>query len=178
MNRAFRSEDNELGDVFIAPRAPLPPGTANYVTPRGMRLLKEEREALEKERDALQQGDPHDHDRIRRRTLVSGQLAALRERMATARVIDPSGQPTGEVRFGARVRVSITGGPLDGAVKDLRIVGVDEAGLRTEDVSFTSPIARALSGHTPGDTVRISPDPSAPQYEILSVDYDSTDGEE
>lgn len=172
MNRAFRSEDNELGDVYIAPRPPLPPGATNYVTPRGMRLLEKEQAALELERDELQQGDPHDHDRIRERTLVSGQLAALRERMATARVIDPADQPANEVRFGARVRVRITGGPMDGAEKELRIVGVDEAAARTEDVSFTSPVARALSGHTPGDTVRIGPNPDAPQFEILSIDYD------
>jgi len=172
MNRAFRSEDNELGDVYIAPRAPLPPGATNYVTPRGMRLLEEERARLEAERDALQSGDPHDHDRIRQRTLVSGQLAALRERMATARVIDPADQPADVVRFGARVRVRISGGPMDGEEKELRIVGVDEAGPRTEDVSFTSPIAKALTGHAPGDTVRISPDPRSPQFHILSIDYE------
>ena len=46
MSRGFVKEDDQEEAPLIPPRAPLPDGVANYVTPRGMRLLLEERDAI------------------------------------------------------------------------------------------------------------------------------------
>ena len=52
-----------------------------------------------------------------------------------------------------------------------RIVGLDEADLKLNTVSVTSPIARALIGKYAGDVVEVQA-PSGPrEYEILEVKY-------
>ena len=51
------------------------------------------------------------------------------------------------------------------------IVGIDEADLKENKVSVTSPIARALIGKYAGDVVEVQA-PSGPrEYEILEVRY-------
>jgi len=52
-----------------------------------------------------------------------------------------------------------------------QIVGIDEADLKENKVSVTSPIARALIGKYAGDVVEVQA-PSGPrEYEILEVRY-------
>ena len=52
-----------------------------------------------------------------------------------------------------------------------QIVGVDEADIKLNKVSVTSPIARALIGKSAGDVVEVQA-PSGPrEYEILEVRY-------
>ena len=52
-----------------------------------------------------------------------------------------------------------------------QIVGLDEADLKKNKVSVTSPIARALIGKYAGDVVEVQA-PSGPrEYEILEVRY-------
>lgn len=50
MSRAFVKNDASDERILVPSRVPLPPGTINYVTPRGMTLLREELAALEAER--------------------------------------------------------------------------------------------------------------------------------
>ncbi len=49
MSRGFVKEEDQEEAPFIPPRAALPPGVTNYVTPQGHRQLLEERETLEKQ---------------------------------------------------------------------------------------------------------------------------------
>jgi transcription elongation factor GreA len=52
-----------------------------------------------------------------------------------------------------------------------QIVGIDEADLKMNKVSVTSPIARALIGKYAGDVVEVQA-PSGPrEYEIIEVRY-------
>jgi transcription elongation factor GreB len=53
MSRAFTREDS-WEDPIIPPRPPLPDGMPNYVTPRGLTLLREEQARLEGERARLE----------------------------------------------------------------------------------------------------------------------------
>ena len=103
MSRAFVNEDAPSGDVYIPPRAPLPAGAVNFVTPRGKRLLDEELIELEAERERLKKGDPHSEDRNRSLTIVRGKIRDLEARCKSAKVVRPTDQPSDEVRFGARV---------------------------------------------------------------------------
>jgi transcription elongation GreA/GreB family factor len=68
---------------------------------------------------------------------------------ALQEVVAPAGHPADRVRFGATVSVRKS----PGGEQTLRIVGVDEAEPGSGDVSWISPIARALNGARVGETV-------------------------
>lgn len=156
---------------MIPPRAPLPPGAINYVTPFGKQLLEDERAALEAEKATLSDGDRQNHDRIRQLTVINGKLRLLGERLSSARVIDPATQPPDEVRFGACVRVAFLDGPMEGKEQDIRIVGVDESGHTPERIAFTAPIARALTGASVGETVKLAPETGNRSFRIVGISY-------
>ena len=50
MSRGFVKEDDQEEAPFVPPRAALPDGVANYVTPRGLERLLAERMQLEEAR--------------------------------------------------------------------------------------------------------------------------------
>ncbi len=108
MSRGFVKEDDQEEVPFIPPRAPLPEGMTNHVTPRGMRLLLEERARLEQERANTEGGDD---ERRREKAAIDGRLALLNERILTARPVEPASDPPDDVRFGATVTVRYLSGP-------------------------------------------------------------------
>jgi transcription elongation factor GreB len=168
MSRAFLKDDAVEDPVLVTPRAPLPAGQANYVTPRGLRLLHEERDRLEAERDALRALPADSNERKRGLTRVGGTLSLLSARIASARPVDPASQPAGEVRFGATVRLEAAGQ----AARTFTIVGVDEAAPARGLVPFTAPVAQTLSGKQPGDRVRLpGPRPDL-DWTIAEIRYD------
>jgi transcription elongation factor GreB len=73
-----------------------------------------------------------------------------------------------EVRFGARVKIR----GEHGRVREVSIVGVDEADPAAGLVAFVAPLARALLGHRVGDVVTVRAPGGEEGLEILSVDYD------
>ena len=170
MSRAFTKDEAPEAPLVVPPRAPLPEGVPNYVTPAGLAALRAERDALEAERAHLDTLDQTDDTVRRDRRLVAGKLALLVARLAQARVVDPSRQTPGVVRFGATVRV-------DGAEgeRTVQVVGVDEAAAAAGDdplrVAFTSPIARALTGKGVGDTVRLQTPRGEETLVVRAVDY-------
>ena len=52
MSRGFVKEGDQEETPIVTPRAVLPDGTPNYVTPTGLELLKQERETLVSEQEA------------------------------------------------------------------------------------------------------------------------------
>ena len=124
MSRGFVKEGDQEETPIIPPRAALPPGATNYVTPQGMELLQAERSQLEDERATL----PTTDEQQRRVELgvINGKLDLLNERIASARILDPSTQPKDEVRFGATVTYKISSAPKP---QTFQIVGVDEADI-------------------------------------------------
>jgi len=50
VSKAFTREEPAEAAVVVPPRAPLPAGTQNYVTPRGLELLRAESHDLARER--------------------------------------------------------------------------------------------------------------------------------
>jgi transcription elongation factor GreB len=157
MSRAFVSDDAlENSVAVVPPRAPLPDGVANYVTPRGLARLRDEQAALEAERAAVEANRRGaDADRTRRLSALNQQLSDLTARLRTARLVRP--QPAmQEARFGAAVAVAHAGGE----VRTYQIVGVDEADAAEGRIAFTSPLARALTGKRAGDAWMLPPPPS------------------
>lgn len=150
MSQAFTKEDDAGEDL---PERPIPPGP-NYVTPRGLELLKEAGERLVEER--------------RKTAAAGGELAPLDRdlRYLEARILSAIVVPRGkgpEARFGARVTIESESGKRE----TYRIVGDDEARTGPALLSWSSPLAQAVFGGKTGDTVK------GPQgsYKILSVDY-------
>ncbi len=170
MSRGFVKEGDQEEPIFIPPRAALPEHEANYVTPKGLNLLEEERRKLEEERVNL----TADNDaELRRETaILDGKMRLLVERINSARVIEPGEQPKDEVRFGARVTFLQDGKKPQ---KVFQIVGVDEADVKNRKVAFVAPIARALTGARQGEVVDFLLGGEIRKLEILDIRYGAGD---
>ena len=164
MSRGFVKESDQEELPIIPPRSPLPAGETNYVTPAGLAALEAERAALEGEKAAL----PTDNEDERRRaaTVIDGKLALLNQRITSARVLDPADQPQEEIRFGAHVKIR-----QQGRVQEFQIVGVDEANVKQRKISFTAPIARALTGLEVGETADFRLGGEVRKLEVLEIRY-------
>ena len=165
MSRAFVKEGAPEVPVVVPPRAPLPAGVPNYVTPGGQAALRAERAELERQRAAL---DPEHPDASREREMLTGRLRDLVERIARSRVVDPAGIDRPEARFAATVVVRQD----DGAERTLRIVGVDESDSEAGAVAFTSPIARALTGKRAGDEATVRTPSGETRLTVVDVRYE------
>ncbi|WP_192820946.1 GreA/GreB family elongation factor [Rufibacter sp. LB8] len=155
MSRAFVKEDDAGEAPIIAPRAALPPGVTNYVTPKGLELLRQELEELEAQRAKTEASPDEPANRTRQLTILKAQISALSERLNNAKVIDNSGQAPEEVRFGATVTLKTVKGGKPGLVRTFTIVGVDEASLPQGKIAFVAPIAKAVIGAKPGQQVTL-----------------------
>ena len=164
MSRAFTKEDG-WEEPIIPPRAPLPEGVPNYVTPRGLALLREEQARLEAERARLEVSE--DDAGRKMRVVLARRLADLAGRIATAEVIDPARQHHDNVRFGARVTLR----DAQGGTRVLQIVGVDESDPDRGLVAFTAPIAKAILGCGVGDTAKLRTGQGEEPLTILEIDY-------
>ncbi len=96
-----------------------------------------------------------------------GRIQEIEGKLASARVIDISKIPcTGKVIFGATV--AIVNCDTEDKVT-YRIVGEDEADVKQNRISVTSPIARALIGKEAGDVVVVKTPAGDVEYEIDDV---------
>lgn len=171
MSRGFVKEDDAQTPPLIPPRAALPPGTPNYVTPAGLALLRAELTQLEAERAASEANRDNDTDRSHRLSLHNGRLALLQERLGSARLVEPAQPPPAEVRFGATVRLRTMNGGKVGFERQFTIVGVDEADVAAGKVAFVAPIARAVQGARVGQQVTLQLGPQQEVVEVVSVHY-------
>ena len=147
MSRAFVKDASDAPEPRFErrPVSTLP----NYVTPRGLELL---REALAR----AQAGDD------------AREAAYYQERIESAIVIDPSAHRRDVVEFGASVRAhDRSGGELR-----VRIVGEDEADPPHGAISWESPIARAFNDHRVGERVVVHRPAGPIEYTIDEVGYE------
>lgn len=170
MSRGFVKEDDQEEPPFIPPRAPLPDGVPNHVTPRGLHLLHQERDELEKARgDAINDTSLADYDRRRTIAELDGRLALLQERIVTARVAEPDGKEPVDVRFGCTVIFRPHDGPQAGIERSFTLVGVDEANVKEGRIAFTAPLARALMGKRVGEWADLKLGGSDQRIEVLAI---------
>ncbi|MBD2721639.1 GreA/GreB family elongation factor [Hymenobacter armeniacus] len=171
MSRGFVKEDDAQTPPIIPPRAALPPGTPNYVTPHGLEALRAELAALEAERAQAEANRDNDTDRTHQLSLYNGRIALLTERLGSAKVVDPAGQPAREVRFGATVTLRTVRGGKVGFERTFTIVGVDEADIALGKVAFVAPIARAVQGAKLGKPVTLKLGPQEEVVEVTAIAY-------
>ena len=166
MSRGFVKEDDQEELPMVPPRADLPDGVTNYVTPKGLQMLFEEKKELNTEKEQL----PQENEKERRiaSNLINAKLQLLNERISNAKVVDLSEQPTDEVRFGAIVSVQIGNSK---SIQEYQIVGVDEADIAKQKISFLSPIARLLISKRVGDTAILQLGKEERTFRIMDIRY-------
>jgi len=164
VSKAFTREETVDQPLVVAARPPLPAGVPNYVTARGLALLRAEAAALEEERARLASARDVEAPRL---TALDERLAALAARIGSAVVLELPSPPAAEVRFGATVTVR-------GEAEDVRsytLVGVDEANAAEGRISFVAPLARALLGRRAGDVVELRTGRGEESLVIVAVAY-------
>ena len=166
MSRGFVKEDDQEEIPMVPPRADLPEGVTNYVTPTGLEELRSEKQMLVEERDSLD--STSENERRVALNHINARLRLLENRIASARVVEPGDQAPGEIRFGAMVKLRNV---LLDKVQTFQIVGVDEANVSRGKVSFTSPIARELINKKTGERAILKRGREELVFEVLEISY-------
>lgn len=101
--------------------------------------------------------------------LIEARIRDIEGKLSNAQVIDISAmENNGRVIFGAAVTIMNLASDEEFTYK---IVGEDEANLKENKLSVTSPIARGVVGKEEGDIVKIETPNGLVEYEIVQVEY-------
>lgn len=152
------------------------------LTKRGAEQLRDELQRLKSvERPAVinaiaearAQGDLSEnaeYDAAReRQAFVEGRIQELESTLSNAQVIDPASLDVdGKAVFGATVEIEDL---ESGERVKYQIVGDVEADIRSNLISVSSPVARALIGKAEGDVVEVKAPAGIREYEVLNISY-------
>lgn len=152
------------------------------ITKQGAERLQQELQKLKKEDrpDVIQKiavarahGDLKEnaeyHAEKERQGFVEGRIQELEDKLSRLRIIDVTElKNTGRVVFGATVELI---NDDTGEKVYYKIVGDDEADIKENKISISSPIARALIGKEQGDIVDVTIPTGSVVYEITKVEY-------
>ncbi len=181
MSKAFTKE----GDASDASETDEPEGGAiagpNYITPQGLaRLRSELKDLMDTERPkvvevvhwAAKNGDRSENGDYlygkKRLREIDRRVRFLTKRLTIAQVIDPSVHAGGsQVFFGATVGYA----DASGTTHRITILGTDEADSAQAQVSWISPIAKALLRTRVGDEVQFRTPAGMQTLEVLDVSY-------
>lgn len=98
-----------------------------------------------------------------------GRIKELEAKLSNAQIVDISKIPNqGKVVFGSTVRVCNLSTESE---ISYQIVGEDEADIKQNKISYSSPIGKALIGKLVDDTIVVNTPGGTVEYEILSVEY-------
>ncbi|MDS1142500.1 transcription elongation factor GreA [Pusillimonas sp. SM2304] len=104
-----------------------------------------------------------------RQAFVEGRIQELEGTLSNAQIIDPSTLDVeGKAVFGATVEIEDL---ESGERVTYQIVGDVEADIRSNLISVSSPVARALIGRGEGDVVEVKAPAGIREYEVLNVSY-------
>ncbi len=182
MSKAFTKESDheEEDDDLASPPSPAP-GGKNYITRAGydglraelLGLIDDERpKIVETVHWAAKNGDRSENGDYlygkKRLREIDRRIRFLTKRLEIAEVVDPSlHRGNDQVFFGA----TVTYADDDGKETTITILGIDEADNSKGQVSWISPVARALLKSREGDVVRLNLPGGAQEVEILEVKY-------
>jgi len=150
------------------------------MTVAGAERLREEVEHLKRvERpriskaiaEAREHGDLREnaeyHAAREQQSFVEGRISDIESKLSAAQIIDIAAIPPGDkVIFGATVEI------LNLETEETlryQIVGEDEASVKENKISVTSPMARSLVGKEVGDVVVVRTPGGDTEYEIVEV---------
>ena len=181
MSKAFTRETEDDHDEEEASLPELPGGGKNYMTPQGyarlraelLQLMDDERpKVVEAVHWAALNGDRSENgDYIygkKRLREIDRRIRFLTRRLELAEVTDPSVHHGGDqVFFGA----TVTYAEESGQERTITILGIDEADSSHGQVSWISPIARALLKSRVGDAVKLVTPLGMQEIEVLEVQY-------
>jgi transcription elongation factor GreA len=108
------------------------------------------------------------HAARERQSFIEGRIQELEEVISVAEVIDPSTLSGDNVKFGAHVRLIDEETDKEA---EYQIVGVYEADIKRGRLSISSPLAKALIGKKPGDTISVPAPGGDRSYEVLNVRF-------
>jgi transcription elongation factor GreB len=159
----------------------MPPPPKNYITPTGIEAMRAELHTLRRvERPevvatvswAAGNGDRSENgDYIygkKRLRQIDSRMRHLIKRLEIAEVVDPAAQPDQDrIFFGA----TVTYEDQHAAERTIRIVGVDEARIEDNQMSWVSPIARALMRKEVGDVALLQTPDGEVEIEVLEISY-------
>ena len=179
MSKAFTRESDAEEDEVGLP--PLPAGGKNYITPKGYAALRAELfDLIDNERPkvvdivhwAASNGDRSENgDYIygkKRLREIDRRIRFLTKRLEIAEVTAPSAHfGKDQVFFGA----TVTYVEEAGDERTVTILGIDEADSLKGEVTWISPIARALLKAREGDVVKLVTPVGVQEIEVLSVHY-------
>ena len=151
------------------------------ITPAGYLKLQEELDRLLKvERpkniknisEARAHGDLSEnaeyHAAKEQQSFLEGRIQDLKTKLALADVIDPAKISQSKIAFGAKVKVM----DLDtDEKKTFRLVGPDEADVKSGRISISSPVGKALLNKEIGDIVNVKAPAKTMEYKILEISF-------
>ena len=151
------------------------------MTAPGLRRLEDELRHLKSEErpaviraiaEARSHGDLSEnaeyHAARERQSFIEGRIAELEEIVSAAEVIDPAALSGDQVKFGAHVWLVDEETEKEATYQ---IVGVHEADIKSQRLSISSPLAKALIGKKKGDTVSVPAPGGDRSYEILGIRF-------
>ncbi|APQ19007.1 GreA/GreB family elongation factor [Maribacter hydrothermalis] len=166
MSRGFVKEEDQEEIPMVAPRADLPMGATNYVTDKGLLQLLNEKDNLMMDKKSTNlENEKEQRIAI---NLINAKLQLLNERISSAKVVSLVDQPKNEVRFGAIISLLIGDAKTP---KDFQIVGVDEANIAENKISFLSPIARILISKKIDDVAVLQIGKTDRTFKVLGIRY-------
>ncbi|MCK5877917.1 MAG: transcription elongation factor GreA [Candidatus Marithrix sp.] len=123
--------------------------------------------------DARELGDLKEnaeyHAAREQQSFTEGRIAELESKLATAEIIDiKKVNANGRIVFGATVDLMNIETEQEIAYQ---IVGDDEADIKANRISISSPVARALIGKQEGDVANVQAPSGNKEYEILEIKY-------
>ena len=108
------------------------------------------------------------HAAREQQSFIEGRIQDIEGKLSNAEIIDVSKLSGDRVVFGATVDLA---DEETGDEVTYQIVGEDEADIKANLISVTSPIARALIGKNVGDIATVIAPGGEKDYEILDVKY-------
>jgi transcription elongation factor GreB len=186
MSKAFTRESDGADDDDDAKLPPLPKGSKNYITPQGYAALRDELlNLIDNERPkvvevvhwAASNGDRSENGDYlygkKRLREIDRRIRFLTKRLEIAEVADPSlHHGSDQVFFGA----TVTYMEESGTERTVTIMGIDEADSLQGQVTWVSPIARALLKSREGDVVKLVTPVGVQEVEVVQVAYPAPHG--
>ena len=103
-----------------------------------------------------------------RQGFIEGRIQEINGKIARAQIIDPAAIQSDKIVFGATVELEEE---ESGNAITYKIVGQDEADIKKNKISITSPLARSLIGKSEGDAVEVNAPKGIVNYSVIKIRY-------